>query len=440
MLEKFRTHIERKFPFFFESKIAIASSGGIDSMVLTHLCQQLEINICVLHCNFQLRGEESDRDKQFLQQYLEKEKIPFYATDFDTNTYAEKNKVSTQIAARELRYKWFEEQKKLLQFDYLLTGHHADDNLETFLINLTRGTGIDGLTGIPTMNNYIVRPMLPFSRDEIFQYALQKDIAWREDESNAETKYLRNKIRHDVIPKLKEINPEVLQNFRKTVQNLKGASEILKNHVEEVRASIFKYQQEEIHIPIEELQKLYPLESFLFYLFSPYGFADTNDLILVLDAQSGKQLFSKTHRLLKDRNKLLLASLVAEQKSTTSVFFISEDEKELSSPIRLSIELIDKIEDESRQITYLDKEKLKFPLKLRKWQNGDYFYPFGMQGKKKLSKFFKDEKFSLLSKENQWLLCNADDVIIWIVGKRPDNRFKVTDKTKQILKIECLDA
>ncbi|WP_417445243.1 tRNA lysidine(34) synthetase TilS [Joostella sp.] len=438
MLDRFKNHIIKRFPYLLTSKVAIASSGGIDSMVLTHLCYQLGMDICVLHCNFQLRGDASLGDEDFLQQKMETFDIPFYSIRFMTNAYAEAHKISTQIAARELRYDWFKQQKDILNFEYLLTGHHADDNLETFLINLSRGTGIEGLTGIPEINDYIVRPLLPFSRDEIFQYALHNEIKWREDSSNAETKYLRNKIRHEVIPKIKEINPSVLQSFENTVNHLKGSSEILNSHIDSLRSDIFIKGGKDIKVSIAALQNLTPKESYFYHLFKDFGFNDPTDLINIIDSQSGKQLFSSTHRLVRDRDEIIIST--AEKEEEIVDFFIEESQSLITTPIKISIDLVEHIEAGDSHSIYVDKETLKFPLKLRKWENGDYFYPFGMQGKKKLSKFFKDEKISLLDKEKQWLLCDTHNTIIWIVGKRADNQFKVTEKTKQIIKIQYVDA
>ena len=438
MQDSFKTHITKHFPYLLTSKVAIASSGGIDSMVLTYLCHQLQINIEVLHCNFQLRGAASNEDEIFLQQQTEMLKIPFYSVLFDTDDYAKKHKVSTQIAARELRYQWFKAQKKILSFEYLLTAHHADDNLETFLINFSRGTGIDGLTGIPEINDFIIRPLLPFSRDDIFQYALQQNIKWREDSSNAETKYLRNKLRHDLIPKLKEINPGILKSFENTKNHLKGASEILNNHIDILRLDVFNKRGDEIVVPISALEKLLPKETYLYYLFKDYGFKEPSDLVSITESQSGKQLFSDTHRLIKNRDEIIITPLI--DNVNPSHFFINKEQASVVAPIKLSIDLVGRIKEEDQHTIYVDREKLKFPLKLRKWENGDYFYPFGMEGKKKLSKFFKDEKYSLISKENQWLLCDSENTIIWVVGKRADNRFKVTERTETILKIHFIDA
>ncbi|MCX2681483.1 tRNA lysidine(34) synthetase TilS [Galbibacter sp. EGI 63066] len=439
MLNAFKEHIEQQFPFLKPSKLMIAVSGGIDSMVLTHLCHQLGMDVVVLHCDFQLRGQASDEDEQFIKQKAGEMKIPFYSTVFDTENYAETHKLSTQLAARELRYRWFREQKEALNYDYLLTAHHADDNLETFLINLSRGTGLDGLTGIPEINDYVVRPLLPFSREGILQYALNNKIEWREDSSNAETKYLRNKLRHEVIPKLKEINPTLLQNFESTINHLKGSSQLIERRVEKLRNKLFEKEGETFKISVKKIQKLKPKQAYLYELFKPYGFRkDIEDIENLLEAQSGKQLFSDTHRLLKDREFILVEPL--DGKPFNVSYFIEEGQNLVKEPFKLSIGFVGKISEADNSTIYLDKETLKFPLKLRKWENGDYFYPFGMKGRKKVSKYFKDQKFSLIAKEKQWLLCNGDDKIIWIVGHRTDDRFKVTETTKQILKIEYFDT
>ncbi|MDG3582162.1 tRNA lysidine(34) synthetase TilS [Galbibacter pacificus] len=438
MLEKFHHHINGHLSFLSSSRIAVAVSGGIDSMVLLYLFHQLKMDVCVLHCNFQLRGAVSDADEQFIQKQAKKYGIPFYSVRFDTNAYVEKYKTSTQIAARDLRYKWFEEQKDVLNFDYLCTAHHADDSLETFLINLSRGTGLQGLTGIPEVNNYIVRPLLLFSREEIQEFAIHNNILWREDSSNAETKYLRNKLRHDIIPKLKEINPALLNNFKRTVENLKGDAKLIENNIVKLRSDIFIEENDKIIIEIDKLKSLSPRLTYLFYLFADYGFTEPNEIEDILQSQSGKQLLSETHRLVKDRDSIIITPVDFQNKE--EIYCIYEENSRLTTPINLSIDLVDHINTSNPCTVYVDKEKLKFPLKLRKWKNGDYFYPFGMQGKKKISKYFKDEKFSLPDKEQQWLLCNNNNEIIWVIGHRADNRYKVTEKTKQIIKIESVDA
>ena len=438
MQERFKNHINRNFPFLLNTHIALAVSGGIDSMVLLHLCYTLKLNCTVLHCNFQLRGEESDKDQQFIQQQCQEYDLQVITTSFDTTTYAEQAKVSIQMAARTLRYDWFYQQKVRIGFSWLLTAHHADDNLETFLINLSRASGLEGLTGIPEINDYVVRPMLPFSRSEINHYAKEHQIFWHEDYSNAETKYIRNKFRHDVIPMLKEIRPEFLENFTRSLSHLNQANSILKTTVEEKRQQLFSNAGDVIEIPVAKLKVLQPLKGYLYELFKPYGFKIVDELVQILNTLSGKQLYSETHRLVRNRDLLLLAPL--ESGVTKTQYIIDEQQRVIIDPIKLSIEKTELKTTTSTDEVLLDKEKLKFPLILRKWQNGDYFYPFGMQGKKKLSKYFKDEKYSLLEKENQWILCNGDQEIIWIVGHRADDRFKITERTTEILKITFLHA
>ena len=433
MLNKFIEHINKNLSFLKESKLLIAISGGIDSVVLTHLCVKFNLNIALAHCNFNLRGKESDADEDFVLQLAEDLDIEVFIESFETETYASQNKLSTQMAARELRYNWFQELTEQLHFDYILTAHHADDNLETFLINLSRGTGLEGLTGIPEINYNIVRPLLKFTREDIKTFAKENKLSWREDSSNASTKYLRNKLRHEVVPRLKEINPQLLQNFENTLQHLQQANNIVEDRIEQVSDSIVKYISEnEIHYSIAEIQKLNNPKAYLYELLKEYNFTEWNDVYHLLEAQSGKYVLSATHRLIKDRETLILSKIKSPNQETIS---ISEEAKHIETPIGiLNLEPIEQIDKSGKSSIYVDKDLLKFPLNVRQWKKGDYFYPFGMQGKKKLSKFFKDEKLSLLEKENIWLLCSENN-IVWIINKRPDNRFKITKDTKKIVKI-----
>jgi len=434
MIKEFENHINKEFFFIKKAKLLIAISGGLDSVVLTHLCKQLELDMALAHCNFNLRGEESDADEAFVMQLAEDLDLELFVESFETENYAKAHKISTQMAARNLRYEWFDELVMLLDFDYLLTAHHADDNLETFLINLSRGTGLDGLTGIPEVNNNIVRPLLIFSRDTLEVYANEKQIAWREDSSNTTTKYLRNKLRHEVIPILKGINPQLLQNFEKSQNYLKDARSIIDDRIDDVSHQVIDdIDNDGIKLNIAAIQKLNNSNAYLYELLKDYGFTEWNDVYSLLEAQSGKLVVSKTHRLVKDRTHLLLNEIVDIENTN---YNISENDKEIQTPFgTLFFDEADAIFGKRTNLLYIDRTKLKFPLTLRKWEKGDYFYPSGMTGKKKLSKYFKDEKFSLIDKENVWLLCSDGD-IVWIINHRADNRF-VTDKnTQDILKVE----
>lgn len=435
MLKKFKKHLDQKLSFLKEGKLLIAISGGVDSIVLAHLCHKLDLNFALAHCNFNLRGDESDADQDFVFEWAESLGVEVFIEHFNTTQYAEDFKVSTQMAARELRYNWFEDLMNQLQFDIVLTGHHADDNLETFLINFIRGTGLDGLTGIPEVNAHIVRPLLPFSRVDIKTYAKQHNLSWREDSSNASTKYLRNKLRHDLVPILKDINPQLLQSFNHTIECLKDSKAIVDDRIDAVSDSIIDDVSDfEIRLNISEIKKLNHPKAYLFELLKDYGFTEWNDVIHLLDAQSGKQVFSETHRLIKDREYILLSDI--NPNLDPGVITVSDCDDKIKTPVgTLFFEKVTQIGDCGPNIIYVDCKKLKFPLTLRHWEEGDYFHPLGMKGKKKVSKYFKDEKMSLLDKEQTLLLCSGD-YVIWVVGKRADARFKISDKTKNFTKIE----
>lgn len=434
MFQRFKKHIADNFPFLEGKKLLITISGGLDSVVLTHLLVTLNSSkISLAHCNFQLREKESDLDEHFVVSLSRKLNLEVFTTAFNTKKYSEENKLSTQVAARELRYNWFLELAEKNHFDYILTAHHADDNLETFLINLTRGTGLEGLTGIPVVNKNIVRPLLIFSREEIKQFAIENNIDWREDASNVETKYVRNKIRHDVIPKLKELNTGLLASFEKTSLFLQESQQIIEDRISDIKNKVISIEDKITKIDIEKIQQLSNPKVYLYQLLKAYNFTEWNDVENLLSAQSGKQVFSKTHRLLKNRDFLLVTEISSFEEN--QVFYIEENQTKITNPIQLKLEKVSEKVDTKNNVIFVDKDLLKFPLTVRKWQNGDYLYPSGMKGKKKLSKYFKDEKFSLLEKENTWLLCSSDNKIIWVLNKRQDNRFLVTKNSKNILKI-----
>ena len=434
MLQKFENHIAQNFPFLNGKKLLLATSGGIDSMVMVDLFQKLPFDIAIVHCNFQLRGMESFEDQNFVQNYAETNNIELFITQFDTEAFAEDYKLSTQVAARELRYSWFYELLDTKKYDYILTAHHADDNLETFLINFVRGTGLDGLTGIPEQNDKVIRPILIFSRQELEQYARENNIQWREDSSNASDKYLRNKIRHNLVPILKELNPDFLSSFQKTQTYLQESQTMAED------ASIMVYQQvakengEDIHFDLNQLKKLPNYKSYLYQWLNEYGFSAWDDIYDLVDGQSGKQVFSNKFRLLKNRDFLILSPINLEVD--IEEYFIYKNQKEVNIPLNLSFCKVADISLVPNTTIFVDEDKLWFPLDLRRWKKGDSFQPLGMEGKsKKLSKFFKDQKLSLIEKEKIWILC-SDNQIVWIVGLRQDERFKVKNTTKNILKIQ----
>lgn len=433
MIERFADHVNNRHRYLKNSKLLIAISGGLDSVVLTSLCKKLEFNISLAHCNFKLRGSESEADEQFIINLAESCDLEVFVESFDTERYAKEKKLSVQMAARELRYEWFNDLSKQMKFDYILTAHHADDNLETFLINLSRGTGLDGLTGIPELKGNVVRPLLPFGRSDLENFARRNKITWREDSSNKSNKYLRNSLRHQIVPRLKEINPQILENFQKTISHLKDANHIIAEQIERIKKKvIFIDENGNVQLKISKIKKLSNPKIYLYYLLKDYGFTEWNDVNDLLDSQSGKQIVSSTHRLIKDRKTLILSNINCTHKMD---FKIKESDRELKYPDGvLRFDEANSISNKHSNIAFLDKDLLKFPMTLRRWRKGDYFYPFGMQGRKKLSKFFKDEKFSIIDKENVWLLC-SDDTVVWIISHRMDDRFKVTEETKNIIKV-----
>lgn len=434
MLAQFSKHISTTFPELKDKKLLIAISGGLDSVVLTELLYQLDYNITLAHCNFQLRDLASNQDEIFVNAMANRLKVSIFTKKFDTITFSKNEKLSIQLAARELRYNWFSSLLKEHNFDYLLTAHHADDNLETFLINLSRGTGLDGLIGIPEKNNYLIRPLLPFSRNELQKYAQDHNITWREDASNAETKYIRNKLRHDVIPGLKEVNPQFLKALSSTIQHLRETQQIVQEAVENTRQTvIISNKNGLIELDIKSLKKLKNLKAYLYELLKEYNFTAWNDIYNLLEAQTGKVIYSNTHRIIKNRNSLLVTAL---QNDNYISYTIKETGEHNFSNFSINItNHSGKINHFDKRKVFVDADKLNFPLTLRKYEKGDYFEPFGMQGKKKISKFLKDEKLSLPEKESVWVLISGH-TIVWVINYRLDNRFRITDHTKTIVKLE----
>ncbi len=434
MKEQLLTYIKQEHLFDPKDKVLLTVSGGIDSVVMCHLFHSAGVQFAIAHCNFQLRGEESDGDEQFVKQLASTFKIPFHHIRFDTKDYVNKNKLSTQVAARELRYEWFEKIRKENNYKYIATAHHQGDVIETFFINLIRGTGISGLRSIVPKQGKIIRPFLFTTRKEILAYAEEHHIAYREDSSNASDHYLRNKIRHHLIPVLNEFNPVAESSIIRSIENLREAEIIYKQTIEEVRSRICTKHNHTIRISIPELKKLDPVSAYLFELLKPYGFnsSTTSDIVSILDGESGKEFFGTTHRLVKDRTFLLLQPLT-KKTETPEIYLISKDQVDLKTP-SLNLEFhterysSEKTISKTDDLVMIDLDKLKFPLTIRKWETSDVFQPFGMKGKKKLSDFFIDKKLSLIQKENSWLLC-SDEKIVWVIGMRLDDRFKINPDT-----------
>lgn len=438
MLSAFQNHIKSNQLFQPTDKVLLAVSGGKDSMAMLHLFVAAKFNIGVAHCNFQLRDKAADEDELFVQQTCQQLNIPFHSIRFDTSEYTEKHKISTQMAARELRYNWFEEIKTTYHYHFIATAHHQNDVAETMLINLTKGSGLSGLHGIKAKNNNVIRPLLCFTSDEIQQYISKHQISYREDQSNASVKYVRNKIRHEVLPKLAEINPNIIETLNETARHFSATENILMQKIEAEKKRCFTTEKELIKINIEHLQQLHPLTTYLYYFLSPYhfNFDDCEQIALSLNGNSGKQFFSTTHQLIKDRAFLLLSPKTANQSEPIIIHTINDFPK---SPINITFELIENKAPTfktAKNIAYLDADKINFPLCFRKWKEGDRFTPFGMKSKKKLSDYFIDEKFSIPEKEATWLLTDKNDNIIWVVNSRTDNNFKVNSTTKTILFLE----
>lgn len=432
---EFQQHIRKNFTELSDHPVLIAVSGGIDSVVLIYLCQAAGVDFAIAHCNFHLRGEDSNLDQQFVEDLALQFDKKCHVVEFDTANYVKEHKVSIQLAARELRYKWFDQLMQQYGYTYLLTAHHLDDSMETFLINFSRGTGLEGLLGIPERTAKIIRPLLPFSREEIQNYAIENDIAWREDITNGQTKYLRNKIRKLVLPIFKEINPHVGNSFTEMISYLKGSFALSQDAAQLQYEKVVTESNGDLYFNIKLIQQLSDPKAYLYQWLGAYGFTAWDDIVDLLDASAGKMVLSETHILLKDRTDLILRQHVNNTKVEQEVYYLA-DGASICSPLELSMALVDAVEDEaSNSCIYLDKDKLTFPLEIRKSRTGDSFKPLGMTGTKKISKFFKDEKFSQFKKEDTWLLC-SNDKVVWVIGNRMDENFKVCKTTINIIKLQ----
>lgn len=407
-----------------DGRIILALSGGIDSMVLADMLLKSKTDFVLAHCNFHLRGEESDGDEQFVRDFAERNGLTLYVKQFDTMSYAKEHGVSIEMAARDLRYAWFEELRQQLGYDKIAVAHHADDQLETFFINLLRGAGIRGLKGMQPVNGNIIRPLLDKSREEIHQYAIENGIKWREDHTNAETQFLRNKIRHELLPVIDSISKEGRASILKSINHLASENELYRELVDEKLFQIVKQDGE-----VQKTSHLSPPTSqLLFEWLRDYGFnSDQVHFIYeAMNGQPGTSFFSSTHKVTIERDGVELTPICQHDKTQVELVY-EQHPNDYNFVI-----------DKSPEVAQLDYDKLTFPLKLRIWQAGDRFYPLGMKGSRLISDFLKDLKLTTRQKEECQVLTTAKDEIVWVVGRRVDERFKVTDKTKTILKIQMV--
>ncbi|MCK5825213.1 MAG: tRNA lysidine(34) synthetase TilS [Ichthyobacteriaceae bacterium] len=437
MIEDLKKHLQKNFNFLTNKKVLIGISGGLDSIILTELLLKLRINlnltIELAHVNFKLRGDESDKDEEFVAEFAKKHSLKLHKVSFETEKIAKTDKKSIELCARDLRYNWFSKLISENNLNYIAVAHHLNDNVETILHNLSRGTGIAGITGMKNINGNIIRPLLIFSRKNIKDYAVNNNINWREDLSNSQTIYTRNKIRHELVPVFEKLNPSFLESFAQTIENLKQTESIQEKYINITEQDFWTERKGYSEINIEKLKQLTASKTLLREKLMQFGFDNVDDIYNSFNSESGKIFLSKTHRVVKDRTHFIITPIINNTDKVVSEIEIPINIEKITIPIKIDFSTSSTPEFNKNYIANLDLEKLTFPLKLRKWKEGDYFYPIGMQGKKKLSKYFKDEKYSLLEKENQWIL-ESNGNIIWIVGKRLDNRFKVSGSTTKVFK------
>jgi tRNA(Ile)-lysidine synthase len=447
LLNKFNEFVKTENLFQANDTLLLAVSGGVDSVVLCELCKQSGFDFSIAHCNFLLRGNESEEDEIFVMQLAEKYKVPFFVKKFNTEKYASENKISIQHAARDLRYEWFAglinesaaktglHEASQQTIDYLLTAHHADDNIETILMNFFKGSGINGIKGILPKHNRIIRPLLFAKKEDLLLFATEHKLAFREDSSNSSDHYTRNYFRNQLIPGLEKVFPQAKDNIIQNARRFREINILYDQAVEAVIKKLVTIKGNEIHIPVLKLLKTAALSTILYELMKDAGFSaqQTDEAVRLLKSESGKYMQSATHRILHNRNWLIISAL---NDTSTGHYLIEENEKEIIfTKGKLSISRsVDLNIVPNAEIALLDESHIKFPLLLRKWKQGDYFYPLGMRKKKKLSRFFIDRKLSMNEKENAWVI-ESGKKIIWIVGMRIDDRVKITPHTTRVLKL-----
>jgi tRNA(Ile)-lysidine synthase len=435
MLNAFRNYVTHKKLFSKEDQILLALSGGIDSVVLCELFSQARLNFGIAHCNFQLRGNESDGDEHFAEELAASYNVSFHSITFDTETYAHTNKLSIQEAARDLRYEWFEQVRKEFGYSLIATAHHGDDSIETFFINLVRGTGISGLHGILPKQKTIIRPLLFTDKKAILAFAKKNKLSFRNDSSNASEKYLRNRIRKYIIPAFQKLNPSVNEILLRDMEHLHEVEQILKLEFERKKKDIVRTKKSTVYISVSKLKKLEHPGPYLYEYLRSFNFQGhvISEIIHSLNTIPGKQFFSSSHRLIRDRKDLIIQKK-EDPDSSADLFFVKKNQRVLQTGnLKLKFSWLPSGTKISRSVksASLDFDTLSFPLCIRKWKKGDSFQPIGMKGRKKLSDFFIDQKLSIAEKENTWLLTSANEVV-WVIGLRIDDRFKITAKTKKI--------
>lgn len=463
--EKFKDYIQSHHLFGPGDQLIIAVSGGVDSVVLCELCKQAGYNLVIAHCNFQLRGEESERDETFVKSLAEKYNVKVFIKKFDTEKYAEENKVSIQVAARELRYGWFDELTNLRSGQwavgsgqsgiqdltshiayrtFLLTAHHANDNIETVLMNFFKGTGITGLRGILPRHGKIVRPLLFAKKEELLTFAKVNNLPFVEDSSNLSDKYTRNYFRNQLIPSIQKVFPGVEENLINNINKFKDIEVLYTEAINFHKKKLVEKKGNEIHIPVLKLLKSKPLSTIVFEIIKEFGFTShqTEEVIKILYSDTGKYISSATHKIIRNRNWIIISP---HNTLEASNILINENDKEVTfenGKLKIDKQTSEKIKlSADSAIALLDADSITFPLLLRKWKQGDYFYPLGMKkasgviAKKKVSKFFIDQKLSLADKEKIWII-ESNKKIIWVIGKRIDDRFKVKDHTVNLLQIQ----
>ena len=438
MLDDFLKYINTELSVQKDDKILLTVSGGIDSMVMSDLFFRAGYITGIAHCNFGLRGKDSDLDEDLVRKMALSKEIPFFCVKFKTKEFAAQKRISIQMAARELRYEWFEKIRQENKYDYIAVAHNLNDNIETLLINHVRGTGIAGLTGKNPSENRIIRPLLFAERQTIDDYSKEITIAYREDITNRETKYVRNKIRHLVIPVLKEINPSVEKTLNETASRLWKTHEIVSAYIETIKKELFDISDDNIIADIKMLNQYITNETILYELFRPFGLtgSNMNDLINIISGESGKQLYTRTHRLVNNRGTII----ITESKSHTDARYTINsiaDFKTIPFVISARIENIKSGFSISRDpcTAFIDMNMVSYPIVIRSWQPGDFFYPLGMINKKKLSDYLTDRKLSRPEKEKTMVL-ELEGKIAWVIGNRIDNRFRITDTTREALIIE----